>query len=237
MPRPSVNAVSAVASGTASVTATMPGHGPNDIIVLMIESANQFLAQGHTNLINNGFTQLINTGFGTAATAGGLRGLLYWKRQVSGTQGSVVLGDFGDHTLTRSISIKDANTTLTPIDVSQVRTATSATTSLDFPAVTTTKANTLIMLAHWNDRDAATTTGFPALTNGNLSNITERMDNFISSGAGGGIGMATADYVSSGNTGNTTGTLPASNVWITATIAFFGDPDPTIRPKTQVIFV
>jgi hypothetical protein len=219
----------------------MPSHGAGDIIVLLITGANQWLAQANTNLTNNGFSQAINVFFGTAAAANAVNKQVWWKRQVSGTQGSVVIGDLGSFTLVRGISITGANTTLDPPFIVATRStgATSPTTALDHPSVDAAYANNLVMLTHANDRDVASTTGYPgaALTNATLADITERMDNFVTAGAGGGIGMATANMVSSGATGNTTGTLPASNVWISSTFVWYGEPDPQAKPWARAVFI
>ena len=73
-----------------------------------------------------------------------------------------------------------------------------------------------------------------AFTNAALASIAERVDNWVSSGTGGGIGAATGEKAAAGAVGATTATLVTGNFKAMISIALQGAvvlPTPPIRRK------
>ena len=68
----------------------------------------------------------------------------------------------------------------------------------------TTDADSLVLIIGASGRDIASTTEFSAYTNAGFASITERMDNMIILGTGGGYCMATGTFAAGGSTGTTT---------------------------------
>jgi hypothetical protein len=82
----------------------------------------------------------------------------------------------------------------------------AATTSMVFPAVTTATDESLVVLAVAQDTDAASTATVGALTNANLANLTERHDQTVIAGQGGGLAVITGEKATAGATGTSTAT-------------------------------
>lgn len=206
---PSVRNVGAVASGQGDITPTLPTYAENDILVWVVHSTNRTFNTEPPS----GLTLCSNmpAGLGTADAAGACKLHVYWKRATA-SESAVTFdsNNTGGAQVGRCMSIQGCITSGDPWDVSANTSQSSASTSLSFPSVTTTVADCLIVLAAAFDRDAGTTANLPALTNANLSSITERMDNLITTNAGGGIGAATGEKASAGSTGTTTGTITSS---------------------------
>lgn len=227
---PTVRSVGTVSSGTGAVTPGAPaGTAANDILVLVVETANQNLPTNPPT----GWTTCSNlpAGTGTAATATAVKLHVFWRR-LTGAYTAVSIGDSGNHTVSRIMAIQGCITSGDPWDVTAGYQST-ASTALSFPSVTTTDTDRLIVLAAAFDRDANTTANLPALTNGNLTSITERMDNLSSAGVGGGIGCATAGKATAGATGTTTGTI-TSSIYHTWTGALIPAPPLPQQPATAL---
>lgn len=209
MALPTVRAVGAVDSTQGNITPAMPTHDTDDILVWVVHSTNRTF----TTDPPTGLTAIsdISAGLGTTDAAGAVKLHIYWKRATSASESAVTFaGANGGAQVGRCMSIQGCVTSGDPWDDTNYTEQASASTSLVFPEVTTTGIDRLIVLAAAFDRDAGSTTNLPTLTNSNLASITERMDNLISTNAGGGIGCATADKASSGATGTTTGTITSS---------------------------
>jgi lipopolysaccharide export system protein LptA len=204
---------SAFASGTGALTvAALTGTQAGDVIVLFAESANQTVSQptGYQTL----FSQ---PGTGTAGAAGGVRLTAFYRILADAADTSTTVADSGDHTTAIKILLRDtALVSGGPFTVSA--SATSASTSVVFPSLTTTLDESLIVLAAAVDTDAASTATVGAVTNANLTSITERHDESVIAGAGGGLVIVTAQQATAGVTGTSTATGSTSVTRHLATI-------------------
>jgi hypothetical protein len=79
--------------------------------------------------------------------------------------------------------------------------------------LTTAVANCLVIAVCATTRDLADTATFSSWTNANLSSLTERHNQTVSTGAGGGFGVVDGLKATAGATGNTTVTIAVSDKW------------------------
>jgi hypothetical protein len=203
---PTFVAAGAVASNTTAISPALPaGIATGDILLLFLETANQAITIPTPN--GGTWTQVASspqsTGSGTTAT----RLTAFWSRY-NGTQGAPTTSDSGDHQLGRIIAIRGAVDTGNPWDVTAGGVEAASDTSGSIPGATTTVANTLVVAAIATALpDASSTAKFSAWTNANLTSVTERTDNTVTAGDGGGLGVATGVRVATGAYGNTAVTL------------------------------
>lgn len=231
---PNVRAVGTGLGSQTSGTPTLPTHATNDILVVVAMTANQAFPSMPSGWAHAPGSPTV--GIGTAGAAGGLRLHVLWTRASSAAQTNPVFGDSGDVQYLRAMSVANVISVGDPWDASANYNATSNTTSLIFPAITTTTPNTMVILAAAFDRDAASTAVLGAPTNANLTSVVERMDNIVTTGTGGGVGCITAANTATGNIGNTTATITSSffNTW---TGALKPIPDAVIRPRSYAILI
>ncbi len=205
---PSFVAAGTVASGTGAITPALPsGLQTNDILLLFLETANQTISISNQN--GGTWTQVTGSPQGTG-TAGGTAATsltVFWSRY-NGTQGAPTTSDSGDHQLGRMIAIRGATTSGNPWDVEAGGVDATSNTSGSIPGTTTTVANTLVVVAIATSLpDASGTANFSGWTNANLSSLTERTDNTVTAGNGGGLGLATGGKATAGAYGATAVTL------------------------------
>ena len=196
---PTFVAAGTVASGTGAITPALPaGLQANDILLLFVETANQAISI--TNQNGGTWTQVTGSPQGTG-TAGGTAATCltaFWSRY-NGTQGAPTTSDSGNHQLGRIIAIRGATTSGNPWDVTAGGVEATADTSGSIPGATTTVANTLVVVAIATSLpDASGTANFSGWTNANLSSLTERTDNTVTAGNGGGLGIATGGKATAG---------------------------------------
>ena len=192
---------SAFASGTGALTvAALTGTQAGDIIILFAESANQTIntPTGYSVLA----TQI---GTGTAAAAGGVRIATFYRILEDAADTSTTVADSGDHTTAIKMLFRDTSLADGAFFVTATSTQ-AATTAMVFPAVTTATGESLVVLAVGQDTDAASTATVGTVTNANLANITERHDQTVTAGAGGGLAVITGEKATAGNTGTSTAT-------------------------------
>jgi len=210
---PTFVAAGAVASGTGTITPALPaGLAVNDILLLSLETANQAISISN----QNGGTWAAVTGSpqgtGTAAGSSATRLTVFWSRY-NGTQGAPTASDSGNHQLGRIIAVRGATTSGNPWDVTAGGVETTADTSGAIPGATTTVGNTLVVAAIATALpDATGTANFSAWANSNLTSVTERTDNTVTAGNGGGLGIVTGVKATAGAYGNTTVTAGTSAV-------------------------
>ena len=204
-------AAGAVTSNTTAITPALPaGIATNDILLLFLETSNQAISISNQN--GGTWTQVTNSPqyCGTAAGTTGARFTAFWSRY-NGTQGAPTTSDSGDHQLGMMIAIRGAAESGNPWDVTAGGVEAVSDTSGSIPGVTTTVANTLVVTAIASSLpDASSTAKFSAWTNANLTSLTERIDNSVTAGNGGGLGVATGIKATAGAYGNTTLTLANS---------------------------
>ena len=205
---PTFVAAGTVASGTGAITPALPaGLQANDILLLFVETANQTISI--TNQNGGTWTQVTGSPQGTG-TAGGTAATAltaFWSRY-NGTQGAPTTSDSGNHQLGRIIAIRGATTSGNPWDVTAGGVEAAADTSGSIAGATTTVANTLVVVAIATSLpDANSTAKFSGWTNADLSSLTERTDNTVTAGNGGGLGIATGGKATAGTYGATAVTL------------------------------
>ena len=195
-------------SGAAGLTIAQPAStAANDLLLLFIETENQSISvtspSGWTEVTGSPVTT------GTAGAAGGVRLTVFYKIH-SGSEASVVITDSGDHQAAIILAYRDIDT-FAPFDVTPVSSVTTpASTTLTLPGITTATANAWIVHAAALDLDSASTTTTGAATNANLTGITERHDQTIATGDGGGLVIIDGVKASIGATGNTTATVTST---------------------------
>jgi cellulose synthase/poly-beta-1,6-N-acetylglucosamine synthase-like glycosyltransferase len=220
---PTVVNVGTVANGTGAVTPGLPtGHAANDINVMFCETNNQTISvanwtQAPSSPQSNGTSRLT----------------VFYRREVTG-DGNPATNDSGDHQVCRIIGIRGVVTDSTLWNATNGTTGGSNTTG-SIPGNTTTVANTMVLVAASTDLDNANTSAFSGWTNGNLANLTERMDNDVISGGGGGFGVASGQKVTAGDYGATTvnyTTASTKGLWSGA-LKGLNDTSPLITIKLQ----
>jgi hypothetical protein len=208
---PTYVAAGAVASGTGTITPALPaGIATNDILLLCLETANQAITISNQN--GGTWTAVTNSpqGTGTAGGTAATRLTVFWSRY-NGTQGAPTASDSGNHQLGRIIAVRGVTTSGNPWDVTAGGVLASPSTTGTIPGATTTVANTLVVAVIATALpDASSTAVFSAWTNSNLTSVTERTDNAVTAGNGGGLGIATGGKATAGAYGNTTVTCSSS---------------------------
>jgi len=201
---PTFVAAGTVASGTGTITPALPsGIASNDILLLFVETANQ--ASSITNQNGGTWTQVTGSpqSYGTAAASDAVRLTVFWSRY-NGSQGNPTVSDSGNHQLGRIIAIRGATTSGDPCDITAGGTESTVDTSGSVPGATTTVANCLAVAAVATSLpDASGTANFSSWSNADLSSVTERTDNTVTAGNGGGLAVATGGKATAGAYGST----------------------------------
>lgn len=197
---------SSFASGTAALSVgAVSGVAAGDLLLLFVESANQPVAAP------SGYTQVTNSpvAIGTAAAAGGVA-LQVFYRIATGADTTTTVAGSGDHTTAIKMAFRGVSTS-TPFDATPVSgTKTTASTSSSYPGITTATANAMVVYASALDLDAASTATTSSQANANLTSITERHDQTVTSGFGGGLVITTGMKATAGATGNLTATVTST---------------------------
>lgn len=205
---------SAFASGTTALSVgAVASVVAGDLLLLFVESANQPVAAP------SGWTQVTNSPIatGTANAAGGVALQIFYQF-ATGADTTTSVADSGDHTTAIKIAYRGVDQT-TPFAATPVSgTKATASTTTTFPAITTATANALVVLATGLDLDAASTATTGTITNANLTSITERHDQTVTSGFGGGLVIADGFKATAGSTGTSTATV-TSTVQVYLTLA------------------
>lgn len=221
MTLPTIVGVGAAASGAAGVTPAFPGGYSavtNDVAVIFHECES-----GDTLTVPSGWT-LINQ---QNVTSGTVTKLSAMGRRLQSGDTAPTIADVGNHQMARMIVVNGCKTSGDPW-TSVVSSELTSDTSVSCPALTTSVNDCLIFAAFSTGRDVASTAEASAWTNASLSSVTERMDDWTSSGLGGGFAMATGGLATAGSTGNTTATVALANFKALMTVALL----PTTPPKT-----
>lgn len=220
MPMPTVVGVGAGTSGTGDITPAYPaGYTAvaDDIAVTYVESESGDTINPPTNWAQI-TAQSVTTGTVTKLTA-------LWRRLTASEAAPTIVdpGGVNNHMGGRMIIVRGCKTTGNPWNITAVAQETVADTTVSIPTVTTTAADCLVMVAFATGQDVASTAGATGWTNANLANLTERMDNWVTAGLGGGFAMATGEKAAAGVVGATTATLSlTANFKALMTIALEG---------------
>lgn len=209
MAAPTVAAVGAVAAtatggGTGPISPGLPsGFAADDIHVCFMESSSEpvTLISGW-NLAGSGFV----------AQAGGLlTGLtVWWRRAVAGDTAPSITGA-GDHLVARIIGIRGAASNGDPWDVTSYLTENVSDTSVSTPSVVTTGDDRLVFAAVATGQDTTTAQVSGSWTNASLSGVTTQMNNWSTTGNGGGFSVMTGALATQGTASASTATLATAN--------------------------
>lgn len=219
---PTIVAVGAVASGTTSaISPGLPsGWAADDIHLLFIEAANEPL-----NTIS-GFTRI---GSGAVVQATGLVTDLsaFWRRAVAGDTAPSITSTPQNHLIARIIGVRGCVTSGSPINIVNTGVDNTTGTTFSIPGtLATTAGNCLVFAALSVGTDVNSTTMTTGWTNASLADpsITEDLDNWVTSGNGGGIAVAHGGKATAGNYGATTGTITTGNTKALMSFAVQGIP-------------
>lgn len=229
MPAPTVVNVGAASSSANAITPAFPASiATDDILIGIGESVG---GANFPNIATNGFAHIDSVSPVVQDTNTQLS--VVWRRY-DGVVTAHSWGDSGDHNIGRYIAIRGCPTSGNPWDVVAAAVEATSDTSATWPGATTTVADTLILEIIATDTDVSSTTNLGALTNGAYTSITERMDNWVISGNGGGIGMVSAVKASAGATGQSTATLANAGTKALMTLALKEAP-PAAGPPSLVM--
>jgi hypothetical protein len=157
-------------------------------------------------------SQLVSTGTVTRLT-------VRWRRAVAGDTAPVVPAS-ANHTISRILGVRGVDTGATPWNITTAGTDTVSNTSVSIPGATTTVPECLVVAVFTTGTDSNTAQLSGSFTNGNLANLTTRMNNWTASGGGGGFAVCTGELAVAGAYGATTATLVTAAQKSMATIAF-----------------
>jgi hypothetical protein len=216
---PAVVGVGAVASGTTTITPALPaGAAAGHLLVTLAECTGN---QVYT--VPTGWAHVLNSPVNLDTTT--RLTVIYRFMQAGDTAPAIALPG-GDHAVGRMIAISGVRTTGNPWDATpQPTTESVADTSATWNAVTTTVNECLILFCIATGRDFNSTTNMGALTGGTgLTSITEQIDNGISTGAGGFVGLVTAEKLTAGSTGTPGATMGSTDGKALLTLALAPAP-------------
>jgi hypothetical protein len=199
MPAPVFQAVGAQQnSATASVNVSWPTHQTNDIGLLVIETS----GGGTTLTPPSGWAAVTGTPVTDVADATGSKLHVWWKRATSNAEAAVATGfSTSDHVVARLYTFRGCVTSGDPWNVTTTGNKTTASSTATVPAVTTTVADTLIVMIVGRPDDSLSTTHFGVPTNANLTGLAEAGEAGTNNGNGGGFVVSYGVEATPSNTG------------------------------------
>jgi hypothetical protein len=214
---PTVVAVGAAASSATAITPAFPASIAADDVLVTVAECEGVTAPGAYTL-PSGWAHIT----GSPVLQGTNTRLWVIWRRYDGVFTAPSLGDSGDHNVGRMIAIRGCPTTANPWDVAAAAVEAVSDTTATWPGVMTTIDDTLVLEIIATSADVASTAQLGALSNGTggYTNITEQMDDWVSTGNGGGIGMVSAEKAAKGATGQSTATLATAGFKALMTVAF-----------------
>jgi len=203
---PTLRGVGAFGSGTTSFTAAVPtaGNAPQagDAMYIIMESTDSSTTAGTPNT-PGGWNKLFeNTIAAGSSTEPAVSTLTIFGKIAGAGEGNVTVDGVGNHCAGAMIVV--AGHGLAAITSTVVGAATdhgTSTTNVLAPSINVTAGSFIITCMGLGD-DAADTTNVSGVTNANLAGIAERIDQTVSTGSGGGVGIYTATCAGS-STGTT----------------------------------
>jgi hypothetical protein len=193
--------------GTGAITVGLPASMiANDIVILVAST----IAGGSITITTDGSVTPWTAVSGSPIdVTGGEKLYVWWGRYSSGSTG-VTITPGGDHIVGRTVAYYRCYANGSPIDVSATGTETTSDTSFSFATgLTTTYNNEMIIIvcSTGYDPSSDSTAQFGTWTGANLGTKTERMDNDVNEGGGGGFGLCQAPLVVNGAVGTVGATL------------------------------
>lgn len=230
---PTIVNVTAEFTSTGVPTATLPsGHTTNDILVLVLQSANDSAITPPTNYKRLG----PQNGIGAAAVAGATKLSIFWKRD-GGSESAPTIPDTGDHTYGFMFAVRGCPTWGDPFHILGQAFKRDASTTGTGPKGGTEMDNCLITDIFAHAVDAAGAQG-SAPTNADLASVSEQFDDATTDGTGGGLYMLSGIKQIRGPIVSSTVTWANSTVDVSQRIAWIpkNAPDYPRGPQVQVFF-
>jgi hypothetical protein len=226
MAAPTVVGVSAAnANGIGAITPAFPTSYTavaNDVAITFLESESADTVTAPTGWALAP-AQTVSTGTTTKLTP-------IWKRLVGGDTAPTI-ADAGDHLIGRMMIVRGCVTSGNPWNNIGGTTELVADATVSIPAIVTSADDCLIVAAFGTGQDIASTAGATGWANPTLDGLVERMDDWTTSGTGGGFAVATGVSARAGGVAPTTCTLSlASNFKTLIVIALAGNPTGGVRP-------
>lgn len=200
-----------VANGTGDVVPTNPtGSVQNDFLVMAVEQS----AVNTFGATPTGWAGIPNAQVKVGSTADDGNLTLYYRVFQTG-DGSPTVVDTINHTSARIIGFRGCITG-TAWEAVVAGIDTGVNNSFSASGTATLGADRVIAVFGGTATDQAITTGVASFANADLTNVTERMDNWCADGNGGGFFCATGEKAAQGNFGATTATLTvaANKAWV-----------------------
>jgi hypothetical protein len=210
MGMPTPYAVGIAASGTTgAITPGIPaGTDANDILILLheMDPALNPAALGAVT----GYSEVLNS---PSSQTGGLptRLTVRWHRATGPESGTVSCPAVANHQSARIIGVRGCVTSGNPWNQTAASLESVSDTSVSIDGLTTTAPDCLVLAAFTTGTDVASTTHVGTWANASLANVAEQVDNWVSSGTGGGIGAATGEKATAGVVDPTTAVLVTAN--------------------------
>jgi hypothetical protein len=189
-----------------------------------------FLESESTDTVTppTGWAQLTNAAVTATGTTTKLTVL--WRRLVAG-DAAPTIADAGDHLIGRMMVVRGCVASGNPWNNALGTTEQAADTTVSIPGLVTSADDCLIVAAFGTGQDVASTAGATGWANPTLDGIVERMDDWTTSGTGGGFAVATGVSARAGGIAPTTCTLSlTANFKTLIVIALAGNPTGGVRP-------
>lgn len=204
-------------SQVGSLTVGWPTHQSGDIGLLVIETDAAASAIGTIT----DWTELSTLSVGSGAS--GTRLATYWRRATSAAEAAASVPDTGDHQVACIYTFRGCVAGGSPFNFSDTGSKSIASTSTQWgntgvngPIITTTQADTLIVLVVARPDDDISTSffGLPSHTpvNGSVTGIGSGGEAAATDGNGGGFALFYGTYANSGNAGIFTSTRATSSI-------------------------
>lgn len=222
MPAPTVVGVGAADVATPWAPAIAGPVLAGDIVLILVEQVG-----GEASPASAGFVHVLGSPIVVDAST---QLSVLWMRAAGGETSATVTGP-SNHAATRAITIRGVKAGGNPWNVSPATAQESiADTSADWPSVTTTVDDCLIVLCIATGRDITSNANLGAVTNANLTSITEQMDDWTATGTGGGIGMVTGIKATAGAVGTSSAVMGSTDAKALMTIALQPVSVPPVVP-------
>jgi hypothetical protein len=227
MPPPTIVGTATLDSASPFVPAFPSGIAAGDILLWMGESVggqNFTLPAGWSQL--DTISPVVETGNNTQLTC-------FWRRY-DGTGSAPSVTGPADHGVTAMIAVRGCPASGNPWNVLAPAVSTTSTTAVSCPQVTTTLADTLVLLMVATSADIGSAQ-ISSMTNAALTSITERVDTATATGGGGVLICYSGIKTTAGATGITTGTVTTAGfkAYITVAMAPAADAGKSKRRMTK----
>jgi hypothetical protein len=205
-PAPFFNAAGGATTGVASITPAWPTrHQAGDLGILVIEASG-----GDATATVSGWTHIAGSPVVDIADATGSKLMVLWRFAETDSESQASIPDLGDHATGRIYGFRGVRQDIVPGRVYATDTKVVASTSVNWPAITTLSPNNLVLCIASRPDDSASNTTFSAFANANLTSVAETGEAGSSSGDGGGFVVNHGTRAAIGNIGTSSGTMTVS---------------------------